>query len=110
MAKYIITASATKNTYTKGVHTETKIPFPTVSISGNMDNVAYHINKMLTSILTLYVIKGKGGLTFPRTSFTYKSNLNDIYSLGFGMVRITNFYSADLSADLRIELTAERID
>lgn len=109
MAKYIITTSATKNTYIKDVRTETKLPFPTVTISGDMDNVAYHINKMLTSILTLYVINGKGGYSFPRTSYSYKSNLNDICSFGFGMVRITNFYSADIVADLSYKLTAERI-
>ncbi len=109
MSKYIITTRAIKNTYIKGVRTETKIPFPVITISGNMDNVAYHINKTLTGILALYVINGKGGYSFPRTSFSYKSNLDDIYSLGFGIVRVTNFYSAEVSTDLRVELTAERI-
>lgn len=108
MAKYIITVKANSETTCNGTSFTKDIPFPSTVINGNMDDVANHINKMLTGIYNMNKISIKG-VRFPRTMFAHKTNIEDIYAIGYGFVTVTNIYSGEHIEKLRYEFTAERI-
>lgn len=113
MAKYIITVKGNSNCVTVEANCNSScftkdIPFPSAVINGNMDDVANHINKMLTGIYDMNRISIKG-VRFPRTTFAHKSNIEDIYATGHGFVTVTNLYSESYIETVRYEFTAERI-
>lgn len=60
MAKYNITVKANSDSHYKGTRFTKDIPFPTTVINGNMDDVANHINKMLTGIYNMNKISIRG--------------------------------------------------
>lgn len=109
MAKYNITVKASSDTTCNGTRFKKDIPFPSTVINGNMDDVANHINKMLTGIYNMNRISIQG-VRFPKTMYAYKSNIiADIYAIGYGFVTVTNMYSGEYIETLRYEFTAERI-
>ena len=73
-----------------------------------MDDVANHINKMLTGIYNMNRISIQG-VHYPKTMYAYKSNIADIYAIGYGFVTVTNIYSGEYIETLCYEFTAERI-
>lgn len=108
MAKYNITVKANRAASCNGTRFTKDIPFPTTVINGNMDDVANHINKMLTGIYNMNRISLQG-VRFPKTTHAYKSNIEDIYAIGYGFVTVTNLYSGDYIETVRYEFSAERI-
>lgn len=108
MAKYNITVKANSDAICNGTRFTKDIPFPTTVINGNMDDVANHINKMLTGIYNMNRISLQG-VRFPKTMYAYKSNIADIYAIGYGFVTVTNSYNGDYIETVRYEFTAERI-
>lgn len=108
MAKYIITVKANSDATCNGTRFTEDIPFPSTVINGNMDDVANHINKMLLGIYNMNKISIKGA-RFPKTMYAYKSNIEDIYAIGYGFVTVTNIYSESYIETVRYEFTAERI-
>lgn len=108
MAKYNIIVKANSDAHYSGTRFTKVIPFPSTVINGNMDDVANHINKMLTGIYNMNRISIRG-VRYPKTMFAYKSNIEDIYAIGYGFVTVTNIYSGEYIETLRYEFTAERI-
>lgn len=108
MAKYNIIVKANSDAYCNGTGFTKDIPFPSTVINGNMDDVANHINKMLTGIYNMNRISIHG-VRYPKTIYAYKSDIADIYAIGYGFVTVTNIYSGDYIETLRYEFTAERI-
>lgn len=108
MAKYNITVKASSDTICNGTRFTKDIPFPSTVINGNMNDVAEHINKMLTGIYSMNRITLQG-VRYPKTLYAYKSNIADIYSIGYGFVTVTNIYSGEHIETVRYEFTAERI-
>ena len=108
MAKYNIIVKANSDSHCNGTRFTKDIPVPSIVINGNMDDVANHINKMLTCIYNMYKIIIQG-VRFPKTMYAYKSNIADIYAIGYGFVTVTNMYNSEYIETLRYEFTAERI-
>lgn len=108
MAKYNITVKANSDARCNGTRFTKDIPFPFTIINGNMDDVANHINKMLTGIYNMNRISIQS-VRFPKTMHAYKSNIADIYANGYGFVTVTNIYSGEYIETVRYEFTAERI-
>ena len=108
MAKYNISVKANSDANCNGTRFTKDIPFPTTVINGNMDDVANHINKMLTGIYNMNRISLQG-VRFPKTMYAYKSNIADIYAIGYGFITVINLYSGDYIETVRYEFTAERI-
>lgn len=108
MAKYNITVKANSDSHFNGTRFTKDIPFPSTVINGNMDDVANHINKMLTGIYNMNKITIQG-VRFPKTMYAYKSNIADIYDKGYGFVTVTNIYSCEYIETLCYEFTVERI-
>lgn len=108
MAKYNITVKANSDSHCNGTRFTKDIPFPSTVINGNMDDVANHINKMLTGIYNMNKISIQG-VRFPKTMYAYKSNIADIYAIGYGFVTVTNLYNENYIETVRYEFTAERI-
>lgn len=108
MAKYNITVKANSDAHCNGTLFTKDIPFPSTVINGNMDDVANHINKMLTGIYNMDRVSIQG-VRYPKTMYAYKSNIADIYAIGYGFVTVTNIYSGEYIETLRYEFTAERI-
>lgn len=108
MAKYNITVKANSDATFNGTRFTKDIPFPSTVINGNMDDVANHINKMLLGIYNMNKISIKG-VRYPKTMYSHKSNIEDIYAIGYGFVTVTNIYSCEYIETLRYEFTAERI-
>lgn len=108
MAKYNITVKANSDVTCNGTRFTKDIPFPSTVINGNMDDVANHINKMLTGIYNMNKINIQG-VRFPKTLYAHKSSIADIYDIGYGFVTVTNVYSGEYIETLRYEFTVERI-
>lgn len=108
MAKYNITVKANSDATCNGKRFTKAIPFSSTVINGNMDDVANHINKMLTGIYNMNRITLQG-VRFPKTMYAHKSNISDIYAIGYGFVTVTNIYSSEYIETLCYEFTAERI-
>lgn len=108
MAKYNITVKANSDSSCNGSRFTKDITFPSTVINGNLDNVANHINKMLTGIYNMNKITIQG-VRFPKTMYAYKSNIADIYAIGYGFVTVTNIYSSEHIETVRYEFTSERI-
>lgn len=108
MAKYNIIVKANSDSHCNGTRFAKDIPFPSTVINGNMDDVANHINKMLTGIYNMSRISIQGA-RFPKTTYAYKSNIADIYAIGYGFVTVTNIYSGEYIKTVRYDFTAERI-
>lgn len=108
MAKYNIIVKANSDAHCNGTRFTKDIPFPSTVINGNMNDVANHINKMLTGIYNMNRISIQG-VRYPKTMYAYKSNIADIYAIGYGFVTVTNIYSCEYIETLRYEFTAERI-
>lgn len=108
MVKYNIIVKANSEVSCNGTRFTKDIPFPSTVINGNMDDVANHINKMLTGIYNMNKISIQG-VRFPKTTFAYKSNIADIYAIGYGFVTVTNIYNCDYIETVRYDFTAERI-
>lgn len=109
MAKYIITVKAKSDSFCNGTSFTKDIPFPYTVINGNMDDVSNHINKMLTGIYNMNKINIQG-VHFPKNTYAHKSNIADIYEIGYGFVTVTNMYSKEYIETVHYEFTAERID
>ena len=109
MAKYNITVKASSDTICNGTRFRKDIPFPSTVINGNMGDVANHINKMLLGIYNMNKITIMG-VRFPKTTYSYKSNLDYIYAIGYGLVKVTNIYNEGYIETVCYEFTAERID
>lgn len=108
MAKYNITVKANSDSRCNGTCFTKDIPFPSTVINGNMDDVANHINKMLAGIYNMNKISIKG-VRFPKTTYAHKSNIADIYDIGYGFVTVINIYSDEYIETIHYEFTAERI-
>lgn len=108
MAKYNIIVKASSGAYCNGTRFTKDIPFPSTVINGNMNDVSNHINKMLMGIYNMNRISIPG-VRYPRTMYAYKSNIADIYAIGYGFVTVTNIYSCEYIETLRYEFTSERI-
>lgn len=108
MAKYIITVNAKSDSYCNGTRFTKDVPFPSTVINGDMNDVANHINKMLLGIYNMNKITIQG-VRFPKTTYAYKSNLVDIYEIGYGYVTVTNMYSDEYIETINTRIIAERI-
>lgn len=108
MAKYNITVNANSDTICNGTRFTKDVPFPSTVIDGNMDDVAKHINKMLLGIYNMNKISIKG-VRYPITTYAYKSNLDYIYAMGYGLVKVINIYNEGCIETVCYEFTAERI-
>lgn len=105
MAKYIITVKAKSDSFRNGESFTKHIPFPSTVIDGNMDDVANHINKMITGIYNMNKINIQG-VRFPKTMYAHKCNID---SIGYGFVTVTNMYSVEYIESVHYEFTAKRI-
>lgn len=108
MAKYNITVKAKSDSFCNGTSFTKDIPFPSTVINGNMDDVANHINKMLIGIYNMNKINIQV-VRFPKNMYAHKSNITDIYEIGYGFVTVTNMYSVEYIETVHYEFTAERI-
>ena len=108
MAKYNIIVKANSDAYCNDIRFTKDIPFPSTVINGNMDDVVNHINNMLTGIYNMNRISIPG-VRFPKTMYAYKSNIADIYAIGYGFVTVTNIYNSEYIETVHYEFTAERI-
>ena len=92
----------------KRVKSEVTQSTQTVTDVSSFEDVANHINKMLAGIYNMNKITIQG-VRYPRTMYAYKSNISDIYAIGYGFVTVTNIYSSEYIETVRYEFTAERI-
>ena len=108
MAKYNITVKANSDAHCNDTSFTKDIPFPSTVINGNMDDVVNYIDKMITGIYNMSRISIQG-VRYSKTMYAHKSNIADIYDIGYGFVTVTNVYSGEYIETVHYEFTPERI-